>query len=91
MAFKRWLVWRIGLALFCSLPLVSAAGDERGRRDRSFDREEFRDQGARAKERRSEANLQDSNRDRRRQLSPEERQRLRRDVLEAYRFGREGR
>ena len=91
MALMRGFGWRFGLALFCSLPLVSAAGDDRGRRDRSYDRDDIREQSVRVKERRSEASSQDRNRDRRRQLSPEERQRLRRDVLEAYRFGRDGR
>jgi len=89
MAFMRSVGLRVCLALCCSLPLASAAGDERGRRDRSSaDREEVRE---RVRDRRADSSAQERNRDRRRQLSPEERQRLRRDVLEAYRFGREGR
>ena len=92
MVDMRWFGQRLLVAICCSLPLFTGAvaGDDRGRRDRSSaDREESRE---RARDRRSDTSVaQDRARDRRRQLSPEERQRLRRDVLEAYRYGRDGR
>lgn len=73
-----------GLSLGAAVPSMAD-----GRGDRQRDRFSEFDRRGEVRERRREDS--DRARDRRRHLSDDERARLRRDVLEAFRAGREGR
>lgn len=83
--------WKpILLTCLCVAAALPAMADSRGDGDRQRDRVAEYDRRGEVRERRREAAV-DRSRDRRRHLSDEERARLRRDVLEAFRASRESR